>query len=133
MRKGVRQVRAHDFQRTASEGDVKKTVAEYLTAARIVFVRFNNMSAFSKKNEDGWQHYFRKVPEEQLGAPDFFVFLQKSPRPPLPVAVETKRPKVKRLRDAQVRWRDRWQGIGGTYLEVRTLDDLVGGLRNLGA
>lgn len=137
-------MKAEAYQELAAEGDVKKTVEDYLTRAGIIHVRFNNMSAFSKKTADGWKHSFRKVPEHQLGAPDFFVFVpltvafwDDGPQKELvtnilrSVAVETKRPKVKKLREAQERWRRRWEDAGGFYLEVRTLEDLVDGLKRI--
>lgn len=131
-------MKAQTYQDLAAEKDVLKTCLDYLEVADIVHVRFNNVRVRSSKVADKWVHNFVEIPENQKGAPDIFVFLPillnlwdiPNKRAVvrhvmIALAVECKRPKVKKLREQQRRWRDRWEKRGGVYVEVRQLEDLT--------
>lgn len=94
------------------ESAILKSITDYLTLKRFLFVR-NNSGSFPME-KGGWMR------TGSTGSPDIFVFLEGG----VCVGLEVKTAKGK-LRPSQEEWKKRAEKIGMRYEIVCSLDDVI--------
>ena len=110
-----------------TEAPTLRAICDWLDKTNQVWLRHSPSNVVGKKGEAT----FRRIRDSQKGAPDVIWWKQGGVDNQgnwcnflHSIAVECKSPKGK-ISDAQKRWQEKFEAVGGTYWVIRSVDEFL--------